>query len=170
MPTPSNISKSMSANRCKDTKPELIVRKFLWGLGYRYRLNHKRLPGKPDIVLRRYRVCIFVNGCFWHGHSDCKYHQTPKSNQDYWIPKIRRNQERDKAVQQQLAQMGWHCITIWECQLKPKRRQATLAGLAYTLNKIFLDDRKPKPYSIDDSETRIAAEAKEEYGERQAHK
>ena len=158
MPTQSNSSKSMSANRCKDTKPELIVRKYLWSLGYRYRLNHKRLPGKPDIVLRRYRTCIFVNGCFWHGHSDCKYYQTPKSNQDYWIPKIRRNQERDKAVQRQLAQMGWHCITIWECQLKPAIRKNTLESLVYTLNRIYLQDHSVRRYELPEQESAMAAE------------
>ena len=168
--TPDQRHECMASIHSKDTRPEQTVRRELWHRGYRFRKCVRTLPGTPDIVLPKYRTCIFVNGCFWHGHSDCKYYQTPKSNQDYWIPKIRRNQERDKAVQQQLAQMGWHCITIWECQLKPKRRQATLAGLAYTLNKIFLDDRKPKPYSIEDSETRMAAEAKEEYIERQAHK
>ena len=83
----------MAAIHGKNTKPELIVRKWLWSHGYRYRLNHPRLPGKPDIVLRKYKTCIFVNGCFWHGHEGCKYYRTPKTNTDFWINKVRRNKE-----------------------------------------------------------------------------
>ena len=89
---------NMAAIHGKNTKPELVVRKWLWSHGYRYRLNHPRLPGKPDIVLRKYRTCIFVNGCFWHGHEGCKYYRTPKTNTDFWINKVRRNKERDRKV------------------------------------------------------------------------
>ena len=156
--TPQQRHKNMAAIRGKDTKPEMIVRKGLWSRGFRYRLNHKRLPGHPDLVLRKYRTCIFVNGCFWHGHnvaeprmSDgrCKMEDViessecckiPKSNTEFWVNKIRRNKERDIEVQKQLAAMGWHCITIWECELKPKVREKTLESLGYTLNKIFLQD------------------------------
>ena len=121
----------MAAIRSKDTKPEMIVRRGLWKRGFRYRLNHKRLPGHPDLVLRKYRTCIFVNGCFWHGHkvtespvqgsgvkiygSECC--KIPKTNRDFWVAKIRRNKERDKEEQKKLAAMGWHCITVWECEL-----------------------------------------------------
>ena len=126
----------------KNTKPEMIVRKFLFSRGFRYRLNHPRLPGQPDLVLRKYRTVIFVNGCFWHGHENCKYFRLPKTNIDFWQKKIERNKERDKKEQCQLAAMGWHCITIWECQLKPKIRMQTLESLAYTLNHIYLEDRK----------------------------
>ncbi len=150
----------MAAIRSKDTKPEMIVRKGLWSRGFRYRLNYKRLPGHPDLVLRKYRTCIFVNGCFWHGHmcsltpspspvgegridlvgsACCKI---PKTNREFWVAKIRRNQERDKEEQRKLAAMGWHCITIWECELKPAKREATLDSLAFTLNHLFLQDRK----------------------------
>ena len=147
----------MSAIRSKDTKPEMVVRKWLWGRGFRFRLNSPKLPGHPDLVLRKYRACIFVNGCFWHGHnvalppqmdngqwiiensSCCKI---PKTNREFWVAKIRRNKERDKAEQQALAKMGWHCITIWECELKPSKRDATLKSLVYTLNKIWLDDHQ----------------------------
>ena len=98
---------NMAAIRGKDTKPEILVRKFLWSHGFRYRLNHPRLPGKPDIVLRKYRTCIFVNGCFWHGHEGCKYYVVPKSNTKFWQDKIHRNQERDHEVLHRLAEMGW---------------------------------------------------------------
>ena len=144
----------MAAIRSKDTKPELLVRKWLWAHGFRYRLNSPRLPGHPDLVLRKYRTCVFVNGCFWHGHgvvlplvmsSECCI--IPKTNRDFWVRKITRNMERDRAEQQKLAEMGWHCITVWECELVPKKKEQTLRSLAYTLNKIFLDDHSIKhPY------------------------
>ena len=143
----------MAAIRSKDTKPEMIVRRGLWRRGFRYRLNHKRLPGHPDLVLRKYRTCIFVNGCFWHGHdviitnkletinvessACCKI---PKTNREFWVAKICRNKERDKEEQRRLAEMGWHCITVWECELKPSKREETLDSIAFTLNHIWLQD------------------------------
>lgn len=133
--------RNMAAIHAADTKPEMIVRKYLFAHGFRYRLNHRRLPGRPDIVLRRYRTCIFVNGCFWHGHEECRYFRLPKSNTEFWKAKISRNIQRDKRVQRELAAMGWHCITVWECELKPKVRERTLASLEFTLNRIFLEDR-----------------------------
>lgn len=148
----------MAAIRGKNTKPELLVRKFLFSRGYRYRLNHPRLPGHPDIVLRKYRTAIFVNGCFWHGHKDCKYFVMPKSNTKFWKTKIQRNQERDIAEQRKLAAMGWHCITIWECQLKAPVREQTLESLAYTLNRIFLQDHSTKRYTFHEKEQTMAAE------------
>lgn len=154
----------MSAIRGKNTKPEIVVRKFLFGRGFRYRLNHPRLPGHPDIVLRKYRTVIFVNGCFWHGHDNCKYYRLPKTNVDFWRKKVERNKKRDVEEQRQLAAMGWHCITIWECQLKPKVRAQTLESLAFTLNHIFLEDRKIKIYTIsEDEDTLMAAEPEMEY-------
>lgn len=157
----------MAAIRGKDTKPEMIVRRGLWRMGFRYRLNHKRLPGHPDLVLKKYRTCIFVNGCFWHGHNvditifentDCC--KIPKTNREFWIEKIRRNKERDIEEQKRLAEMGWHCITIWECELKPSKREATLKSLAYTINKIWLDDHAVigKPYELPEEEMLKAAE------------
>lgn len=148
----------MAAIRGKNTKPELLVRKFLFSRGYRYRLNHPRLPGHPDIVLRKYRTAIFVNGCFWHGHKDCKYFVMPKSNTKFWKTKIQRNQERDIAEQRKLAAMGWHCITIWECQLKAPVREQTSESLAYTLNRIFLQDHSTKRYTFPEKEQTMAAE------------
>ena len=167
--TPQQRHANMAAIHGKDTRPEMIVRRYLWSQGFRYRLNHPRLPGKPDIVLRKYRTCIFVNGCFWHGHEIsleapqlvvknsvcCKI---PKSNTDFWVKKIQRNQKRDREVQQKLAMMGWHSITIWECQLKPKQREATLRSLAYTLNSIFLQDRSIHYYSTPEEKPMMAAE------------
>jgi len=155
--TPQQRHKNMASIKSKDTKPELIVRKYLWSHGFRYRLNNPRLPGHPDIVLRKYRTCIFVNGCFWHGHHSCRYYVIPKSNTDFWVKKINRNIERDKEEQRQLATMGWHCITVWECELKKNKREKTLSSLAYTLNHIFLQDRS-LAYSIPEIYGDIAAE------------
>ena len=116
--------KNMAAIHSKDTKPEMIVRKGLWSRGFRYRLNSPRLPGHPDLVLRKYRTCVFVNGCFWHGHEGCC--KIPNTNREFWVAKIKRNQERDIETQKRLAEMGWHCITIWECELKPSKREQKL--------------------------------------------
>ena len=158
--------KNMAAIRAKNTKPEILVRKFLWSHGYRYRLNHPRLPGKPDIVLRKYRTCIFVNGCFWHKHEGCKYFVVPKTRTEFWLNKINRNQERDKEVKKQLAKMGWHSITIWECELKPSNKDKTLESLLYTLNKIFLLNYRVKPYKIVEKEMfmKVAENSDVEYG------
>lgn len=152
----------MSAIKSKNTKPELLVRKFLFSRGFRYRLNHPRLPGHPDLVLRKYRTVIFVNGCFWHGHEECGCYVLPKSNVDFWRAKIERNKARDVAEQQKLSSMGWHCITVWECQLKPTVRQQTLESLVFTLNQIYLEDRKVKVYAVPESECMMAAEASRE--------
>ena len=158
--SPQQRHANMAAIRSKDTKPEMIVRRGLWARGFRYRLNHKRLPGHPDLVLRKYRTCIFVNGCFWHGHnvaepqmsdggclmddviesSECC--KIPATNREFWVNKILRNKERDREEQKQLAAMGWHCITVWECELKPKVREQTLESLVFTLNHIWLQDRR----------------------------
>ena len=156
--SPSQRRYCMYSVRSKDTKPEMMVRRYLWGHGFRYRLNHPRLPGKPDIVMRKYRVCIFVNGCFWHGHEGCRYYTIPKTNTEFWVNKVKRNKERDLKVQHELAAMGWHSITIWECELKPTKREETLESLVYTLNKIFLQDRTVKRYEIPEEEPMMAAE------------
>jgi len=145
--TPQQRSKNMAAIHNKNTKPELIMRRGLWRRGFRYRLNHKRLPGHPDLVLRKYRTCIFINGCFWHGHLvDSKTMESsacckiPTTNHDFWVAKIRKNKERDKEEQRKLAEMGWHCITVWECDLKAKKREETLDSIAFTLNHLWLKD------------------------------
>ena len=173
--TPQQRHKNMAAIRGKDTKPEMIVRRGLWKRGFRYRLNHRGLPGHPDLVLRKYRTCIFVNGCFWHGHgvtlnikdetlnvqsSECC--KIPKTNREFWVAKIRRNKERDKEEQKKLAEMGWHCITVWECELKPAKREETLESIAFTLNHIWLQDRSvPKPYEPMEEEMGMPMAAEE---------
>ena len=148
----------MASIRGKDTKPELLVRRFLFSRGFRYRLNHPRLPGRPDIVLRKYRTVIFVNGCFWHGHEGCKHYVVPKSNTEFWTAKIERNRARDIDEQHKLAAMGWHCITVWECQLKPAIRTNTLKSLVYTLNRIYLQDHRIRRYELPEEESAMAAE------------
>lgn len=150
--------KCMSSIKSKDTKPELLVRKFLFNRGYRYRLNYPHLPGHPDLVMQKYRTVFFVNGCFWHGHEGCKYFVLPKSNINFWKTKIERNKERDIEVQKELAKMGWHCITIWEYQLKPNIKDQTLESLDYTLNHIYLTDRRSKEYKLEEEPNIIAAE------------
>jgi DNA mismatch endonuclease (patch repair protein) len=109
-----NRSENMSRIRSKDTAPELAVRRLLHSLGYRYRLHHKDLPGKPDIVFSVRRKVIFVHGCYWHAHG-CKVAHTPKSNEAYWSPKLRRNVERDALNRARLAELGWRSFVIWEC-------------------------------------------------------
>lgn len=153
----------MSAIKGRNTKPELLVRKFLFSRGFRYRLNYSRLPGHPNLVLRKYRTVIFVNGCFWHGHEGCKYYVLPKTNVEFWRNKIDRNKFRDKEEQRKLASMGWHCITVWECQLKPKVREQTLEALVYTLCHIFLEDRRIKSYEDIEEKYQLVAESSIKY-------
>lgn len=119
----------MSRIRSKDTQIELKVRKELFKKGFRYRLNVKDLPGKPDIVLPKYRTVIFVHGCFWHGHQNCKYAQVPKSNTDFWIAKIERNRVRDDETFRKLEALQWNVAVVWECELKKNNMSATIATL-----------------------------------------
>lgn len=111
-------SYTMSRIRSKDTKPEILVRKYLFSKGFRFRKNDKRYPGKPDIVLPKYKTVIFINGCFWHKHENCKYFAFPKSNLNYWEPKLSKNVLRDQINYSKLTDMGWKVIVIWECELK----------------------------------------------------
>lgn len=127
-------SKNMSHIRSTNSKPEEIVRKYLFSQGFRYRKNDKRLPGKPDIVLPKYKTVIFVNGCFWHKH-DCPRFVWPESNKDYWIPKILRNTERDKEIYNILESQGWRVLVVWECELKKKVREDTLRKLCEDITK-----------------------------------
>ena len=122
-------SYNMSRIRGKDTKPEEIVRKYLFAHGFRYRKNDSRLPGKPDIVLPKYKTVIFVNGCFWHGHEGCRYFVWPQNNADFWRTKIESNIIRDKINYDTLQKQGWKVILVWECDLKPQKRDSTLAAL-----------------------------------------
>ena len=118
----------MSHIRSKNSKPEEMVRKYLFSKGFRYRKNVRTLPGCPDIVLPKYKTVIFVNGCFWHKH-DCPRFVWPESNKDYWIPKISRNVERDQKNTEALTALGWEVITVWECQLKKKTIDKTMDDL-----------------------------------------
>ena len=116
----------MSQVHSTSTKPELKLRQALWRLGFRYRVNDKKLPGTPDIVLPKYRTVIFIHGCFWHGHKDCKFYTVPKTNTEFWTAKVARNQERDQEVWRQLEAKGWSVIIVWACQLKKAALDETI--------------------------------------------
>lgn len=116
-------SEVMSKIRSKDTKPELALRKALFAKGFRYRVNDKRLPGKPDIVLPKYKTVIFLHGCFWHRHEGCKYAYTPKTNTKFWTDKIMSNKERDKINMQKLTALGWNVLVVWECEIRHKYKR-----------------------------------------------
>lgn len=116
--TPEQRSERMSRIRSKDTKPELALRSALHGMGFRFRVNARQLPGKPDIVLPKHRTVIFVHGCFWHRHEGCKVASTPKTNTGFWEEKFARNVERDRSTTRKLGQLGWEIMVVWECELK----------------------------------------------------
>ena len=149
----------MAAIKGKDTKPEMIVRKYLFSRGLRFRVQVRKLPGKPDIVLPKYKTAIFVNGCFWHGHEGCKYFRLPKSNVEFWKEKIERNLERDKESMQALFDLGWKVIRVWECELRNK------ANREDTLNKIYTSITSPDGscYSFEETDVPIAAEPEADY-------
>jgi DNA mismatch endonuclease (patch repair protein) len=126
---PATRSYNMSRIRGKDTKPEILVRRFLFAKGFRYRLHDPKLPGKPDIVLPRYKTVIFVHGCFWHGHEGCPYFVVPKTRTDWWLAKINRNKELDRQHNKNLEDTGWKVLQIYECELKNTRRETTLNNL-----------------------------------------
>ena len=126
-------SRNMSAIKSKNTKPEIAVRKLLHSMGYRFRLHRKDLPGSPDIVLPKYKTVIFVHGCFWHRHKNCKYASTPKTRQEFWEAKFRENINRDKLNQENLSSKGWKIIIVWECEIKDKD---------FDLNKLFKNEIK----------------------------
>ena len=113
-------SRNMSAIKSKNTKPEIKVRKVLHSMGYRFRLHGKDLPGSPDIVLPKYRTVIFVHGCFWHRHENCKYASNPKTREEFWKSKFKENVKRDKSHQKKLSAIGWNIIIVWECEIKDK--------------------------------------------------
>ena len=126
---------NMSHVHSASTKPELALRHALWKLGYRYRINDKRLPGTPDIVLPKYRTVIFVHGCFWHAHKDCPNYTTPKTNTEFWTAKIARNQQRDQDTWRQLEARGWNVIIVWECELRKSRLQETVEATTSAIRK-----------------------------------
>lgn len=122
-------SYNMSQIKGKNTKPEMLVRKFLHGHGLRYRLHDKKLPGKPDIVLPKYNTVVMVHGCFWHGHESCKYYVVPKTRTQWWLDKINTNKRKDKENESELKAIGWDILTVFECELKPEKRDETLINL-----------------------------------------
>ena len=184
--TPAQRHYCMSRIHGKGTKPELKVRQWLWRHGYRYRLNVKSVPGKPDIVMRRYRTAIFVNGCFWHGHfvhfgveslglrvesqlevesgglkvENSRCCKIPQTNREFWVNKIKRNQERDQQNYQILHDNGWQVIVVWECQLTSKRIEETMLRVELMLNEHFLALHQPKvvPYDVQEAPISMAAE------------
>ena len=127
--SPQTRSYNMSRIKGKNTRPEMLVRRFLFANGFRYRLHDDKLPGKPDIVLPRYKTVIFVHGCFWHGHEGCRYFVVPKTRTEWWMQKIEGNKLNDSRKVLSLEEMGWNCITIWECQLKQQKLNFTLKTL-----------------------------------------
>lgn len=162
--TPEQRSRCMAAIKGKDTKPEMIVRKYLFSRGLRFRIQVKELPGTPDIVLPKYKTVIFVNGCFWHGHEGCKYFRLPKSNVEFWKEKIEHNVARDVRNEAELKALGWRVIRVWECEIK------TLAEREEYLKRLY--DRIVKPaqsyfMEVVKDEPSIAAEPESEhiYGE-----
>ena len=127
-------SYNMSRIRSKDTNPEIIVRKFLFSKGFRYRLHDKNLPGKPDIILKKYKTVILVHGCFWHGHDNCKYYVIPKTRTEWWKQKINKNKERDANNKEKLIETGWNVYEIFECELKKNKIDKTLEKLISLFN------------------------------------
>ncbi|MCM1153217.1 MAG: very short patch repair endonuclease [Muribaculum sp.] len=153
-------SRCMSHIKSKDTKPEMIVRRYIHAHGFRYGLHNPKLPGKPDIVLRRLKTVIFIHGCFWHGHNGCRYYRPSKSNIEFWETKITGNISRDKRNLKELNRLGWRVITVWECELKNKAvRVKTLSNLVRELNDISNGTN-----SFPHSRYAEAAEPEVEYG------
>jgi DNA mismatch endonuclease (patch repair protein) len=119
-----------------ETKPEILVRKYLFSKGFRYRKNHKKLPGKPDIVLNKYNTVVFIHGCFWHGHKNCKAAKLPETRKEFWKAKIDSNKKRDIKNIAELTKLGWRVITIWQCELKKQNKNATLDKLIFTMTQV----------------------------------
>ncbi len=177
--TPQQRHYCMSQIHSKDTTPEKRVRQWLWKHGYRYRLNVKGVPGKPDIVMRKYRTAIFVNGCFWHGHfvqfimhnaqctiEDSACCKIPKTNREFWVAKIQRNQERDQKNYGILTENGWQVIVLWECQLKPKKLEQTMLQVEIQLHDFYIKtfNHRSKTYiHIEEESLPMVAEESEEY-------
>lgn len=132
---PEMRSYNMSRIRSKDTKPELIVRKFLFGKGLRYRIHGRNLPGKPDIVLKKYKTVIFIHGCFWHSHEGCKSFKLPTSRLEYWVPKLKKNKQKDLVHLTELQSAGWKTIVVWECDLAKDKMNQTLMSLLRQIAK-----------------------------------
>jgi DNA mismatch endonuclease, patch repair protein len=139
--SPATRSYNMSRIKGKNTKPEMIVRRYLFANGFRYRLHVKELPGKPDLVLKRYRTVIFVHRCFWHGHEGCPYFVIPKTRTEWWTGKLNKNRENDEKARNQLIAQGWKVVLIWECELKRFNMNHTLNTLIQNLKVHDADTR-----------------------------
>lgn len=157
--TPEQRSRCMAAIKGKDTKPELIVRKYLFSRGLRFRVQVRKLSGNPDIVLPKYKTVIFVNGCFWHGHEGCKYFRLPKSNVEFWEAKIERNVARDVCNEVALKALGWRVVRVWECELRNKVNREE------TLNRIYdsITSYGTNGYSFEETDISTAAEPESDY-------
>ena len=157
-------SRCMAAVKGKDTKPEMLVRRYLFSRGLRYRVNVRKLPGSPDIVLRKYKTVVFVDGCFWHGHQGCRHYHLPETNADFWRQKIAMNIARDYASNVDLELAGWRVIRIWECEVKTKaRREETLRRLYDDIVGMKDDVRAYDPVS---ASSNLAAESSVSYGDK----
>lgn len=160
--TPQQRSQCMAAIKGKDTKPEIMVRKYLFSRGLRFRIQVRRLPGTPDIVLPKYKTVIFVNGCFWHGHEGCRYYRLPGSNVEFWEHKISHNKARDISNSAVLRMMGWRVIRVWECELKTVAlRQTRLARLYEEVTGAVMESSaevQSRPYEADTTPPLSAAE------------
>jgi len=152
-------SRNMAAIKGKDTKPEMIVRKYHFSRGLRFRVQVRKLSGTPDIVLPKYTTVIFVDGCFWHGHEGCRYFRLPKSNVEFWTEKIEHNIERDRESMQALLDLGWKVIRVWECELRNK------ANREETLNKIYnsITSSDGSGYNFEEADVPMAAEPETAY-------
>lgn len=161
--TPDERSRCMAAIKGRNTRPEMTVRKFLFAKGLRYRVNSRKLPGSPDLVFKKYRTVVFVDGCFWHGHKDCRLSRLPKSNVDFWRHKINLNIARDYRTDVELRLAGWRVIRVWECSLRNSaERDATLNAL---YNQI-VSPYTCASYTITENDHGIAAEPTASYGKR----
>ena len=171
-PMPDILTKSqrhqcMSHIRGKNTKPEILVREGLHARGFRFRLHNKKLPGSPDIVLPKYGVAIMVNGCFWHGHKGCRYATEPKTNIEFWETKIARNRHRDEVTNAHLEALGWHVITVWECELRGKLESNTrLDKLADEIR--FIDESKKRQEAVRQQNRSVTKKLREEILHRQS--
>lgn len=159
--TPEQRSRNMAAIKGKDTKPEMIVRKYLFSRGLRFRVQVRKMPGNPDIVLPKYRTVIFVNGCFWHGHEGCKYYHMPKSNIEFWKQKIKNNIARDVRNENELKSLGWRVIRVWECDIRK------VAGREEYLQRLYDTITQPQPNCYETAYETIpmAAEPENMYGQ-----
>ena len=153
--TPEQRSRCMAAVHSKDTKPEVLVRKFLFSKGLRFRVCDRKLPGKPDIVLPKYKTVVFIDGCFWHGHEECKYYRLPHTRTDFWQSKINTNKLRDRRNDTDLTDAGWRIIRLWECEIRNKASQVVALEALY---RHIVGQASPVPYIQEANSSPIAAE------------